>query len=186
MILEFDEEAHEYKVEGVRLPSVTEILDYHKLIPQYPVGPYRTRGRMVHRATQLLDEGYEIVVGEKIAGYVESYKLAMKAFRFQWTSCETRLWHPQLFYAGTIDRIGTIRGLPCIADIKSGETGSETELQLAGYEILVRSEEPMQRFRIRLFSDGKPGKVTLFTDDFALEAFVGYLNTYKWEKRGKR
>lgn len=198
MELEFDEEKHIYSVAGVAIPSVTEILKYHKAIP-FPAGPYKTRGRAVHRATQLWDEGNDVKVGDKVAGYLESYKAVMAEYKFKWEHVERRLWHKKLLYAGTLDREGfTCSGDHCIADLKSGETGDETELQVAGYELLKISwawhdaecgrrstTSGIRRFRIRLYEDGKPGKVTEYKNPLAIDAFIGYLSTYKWENRGK-
>ena len=193
--LVLDEEAHEYRLNGAVLPGVTNVLKHHSLIPNFPSGPYKTRGKAIHTATQKWDEGYDVKPGAKIAGYLESYKKVLMEYRFEWLEIEDRRWHPTLLYAGTIDRYGQLigpEGIPvgnkCIADIKSGETGDETDLQTAAYAMLIDPVHfrSLDRYKIRLYEDGSAGKVTRYTNPFAFEAWVGYLNTYKWEQKGKK
>ena len=59
-LLEFDEQAHEYYLGGVRLPSVTQLLDEFGLIDYSMVSPYtleykRLVGVATHKATELYD-----------------------------------------------------------------------------------------------------------------------------------
>jgi hypothetical protein len=199
----FDQDSHVYRLDGVKLPGVTEILEYHHLTPNFPSGPYRVRGQRVHQACELHDKGVRFSVGGGIVGYLESYKRALQDSGFQWVGIEERLYHPTLCYAGTQDRRGWRLGKVCVADLKSGDTDEETGLQLAGYTLmdltcpLVPQDEwlkqarrisqySIERYKIRLFADGSKGKITQYEDPLDIDAWVGYVNTMRHELRGKR
>lgn len=193
----FDEATHAYHLGGVRIPSVTEILEWARLTPVFPVGPYRVRGRAVHLATQAWDEGLEIVkLGSQIAPYLESYKLVMADWDFEWNGIEIRGYHETLVYAGTPDRVGIRRstGRPCVVDLKSGDTSEdETGLQLAGYVMLIKncaelqhllpkfiSADDVDRYRIRLYKDGRKGDVIQYRKPGACAAFAGLVQAHKY------
>lgn len=192
----FDEVLHEYRLNFCRIPSVTEILEWARLTPVFPVGPYRVRGRAVHLATQAWDEGLEIVkLGSQIAPYLESYKLAMADWDFEWSGIEVRGYHETLVYAGTPDRVGIRRktGRPCVVDIKSGDTSEdETGLQLAGYVMLIQNctelrnllpkinPDEVDRYRIRLYKDGRKGDVIQYRKPGACAAFAGLVQAHKF------
>ena len=189
MELTFDEESHTYRLGSVVIPSVTQILKYMGLTPQYPAGPHRTRGKRVHEACCLVDNGTidEYEVGEDLVGYVDSYRAAIAKYLpdVTWTHSEHRLLDAQRVVAGTIDRGGLLKGQPIIADIKSGDTGAETALQTAAYTWMLFPSPSIAkitlRFKIRLFADGSPGKLTEYTNPLDLSGWDGLVNFYKWK-----
>lgn len=189
MNLTFDEEKHEYRLDGVRIPSVTGILQALWITPQYPAGPYRVRGRQVHTATELYDAGtieqYEI--GSTIKPYLQSYIRLLETEFFIWDSIELRAYDPELLVAGTMDRAGLYNGSdPCIVDLKSGTTGDETGLQIAAYTRMrfLRNEwKNVRRFKIELQRDGEPAKLTEYKDPADFEGWVGATKLYTWLQR---
>jgi hypothetical protein len=126
-------------------------------------------------------------VGEDLVGYVDSYRGAMATVLsgVVWTHSEHRAFDKQRGVAGTIDRGGLWSGSPVIADFKSGDTGPETGLQTAGYTWMLFPSEPIARItlrlKIRLFADGKPGKLTEYTNPLDLSGWDGLVNFYKWK-----
>lgn len=192
----FEEEPHCYKLGSIVIPSTTEILAYWGITQTYPVGPYRVRGKQVHLATQLWDQGIEIErLGATIAPYLESYKLAMADWDFEWNGIEQRGYHQILTYAGTTDRVGKRRktGIPCVADIKSGDTSEkELGLQTAAYVMMIQNcpllqhllprckPEEVERYRIRLYKNGRKGEVKQVNKPGAFAAFTGLVQAYKY------
>jgi hypothetical protein len=200
----FDPEEHAYLLGGVPIPSVTQILRYHGHYPPYPAGPYRTRGRNVHAATWAYDDpdNFDVEsIGSTIAPYLDSYKLGTAGAGFRWIAFEQSLYHSTLCYAGTPDRRGWRGDAPCILDIKSGD-GPEANLQTAGYVCMALScplisdgwlkqakrigQYGVERYKIRLFSDGSKGKITEYDDPLDIDAWVGYVNCMRHETKGKR
>ena len=186
-VLTFDEEKHAYYLDGVRLPSVTQIIDDLAIGPIYPPGDYRVRGRQVHKACELLDLGVidQYTIGDTIMRYVESYAKMLRDIPVEWDSMEQISYHPELFYAGTHDRVGLMWGEPSILDFKTGKPGRETGLQLAGYALMKypRDYRPVRRFKAELQPDGRQGRLVEYTDPFDFDGFVGAVNLYKWKRR---
>jgi hypothetical protein len=160
--LQFDEETHVYSVNGVRIPSVTQVLqdvgivDY-SFIPAEQRELYLARGRRVHAMTHFDDEGDldEGTVAEDERGYLEAWR------RFRGQHCPTpmlriekRYFHPTYRYAGTIDRLTAAITL---IDAKSGHTPWWVGVQLAAYGELVQLNEGVtvgRHIAVELHEDG--------------------------------
>lgn len=194
--LTFTEDPHEYHLDGVRLPSVTEIIaevgGACGLSPTYPVGNYRVRGQRVHQASALYDQGvldqYEI--GASIAPYIEGWKKAMVDFPMDWEKIEYQIYDPVLCVAGTTDRFGRNKARRrVVADIKSGKTGKETGLQLAGYVLmlsrlgLLGSDDPLDVVRIKFeLSDEGNYKAVQYSNSADFTTWEALVRLYQWKR----
>lgn len=142
MQLEFDEGKHEYKLNGNIVPSVTQVIN--DVLPGYEAGDwYKERGRALHLACQLADEGrlkWESV-HEEIQGKVKAWQ----RFRHDWPrkilATEHRLAHLAYQFAGTIDRVFADNESPhynVIVDLKSTIT-PQVKIQIGFYSLLWRT-----------------------------------------------
>lgn len=185
--LTFNEERHEYRLAGVSLPSVTQILTEMSVGPIYPPGPYKKRGSQVHKATQLVDVGVigEYNLGSEIEGYVRSYERLFENYPFVWTHTEHATYDPVLMVAGTVDRVGAVWDKPCVVDFKTGKPGRETGLQLAAYTLMEfpKDYEQIVRYKVELDKDGEPPRVVRYEDAFDFEAWRGIVAFFKWRQR---
>lgn len=185
--LVFDDDKHEYLLDGVRLPHVTGILGQMGLTPRYPVGSYRIRGRRVHEACCLFDAGeldqYEI--GADLVPYVERYKSLVLDLKPEYDLTEKALYHPIYCYAGTLDRAGRIFGDRFILDLKSGGTGPETGLQLAAYTLMLHPNDYKTVRRYKLDLSQSNGKLERYDDDEDFEAWLGILSHWRWLQKKK-
>jgi hypothetical protein len=114
--LEFDELNHTFTANGQTLPSVTQVLRANGMTPEFytRIDPwYLERGKLIHLATEYDDRGTldEDTVDEVVRPYLDAYRTFRADYRGQITGIEKRMWHPQLGYAGIIDR--TITGRIC-------------------------------------------------------------------------
>ena len=143
MSFTFTEEPHSYHLDGVRLPSVSEIIaplvDY-SMVSMATLAFAATRGKAVHKACELLDFGEldEDSVDPRIAGYVDGYRKFLFDFSPLWSIIETPMYHPSLLYAGTPDRFGVAGGVRAVVDLKS--IAAETPavfVQCSGYDLMV-------------------------------------------------
>ena len=135
--LTFDEEKHEYRLDGRILPSVTGILREMGFIDDtYFTEDSAARGTAVHRATELYDLGTldEDSLDPRLVDYLEGWKRFRKETGFLPTSIEGRGWS-KFGYAGTFDRIGvTDNASIVLLDIKSSMYVPDwIGLQLGGY-----------------------------------------------------
>lgn len=181
MALVFDEAKHEYRLDGVVLPSVTEICKF--LAMDVAEGANREardaaaeRGHRVHEACTMHDfEGDECEIDGDIVGYVEAYAAFKRDYQIkEWLLYEHPMASLERFYAGTLDRVGYMDGCPTIIDIKSGSTVSKLSwaAQLKGYELLLRDEmeekqdETFNPWNLRnaILKLKNDGKYTLYRD----------------------
>lgn len=129
MQIQFDEEKHEYSVDGVKVPSVSEILlplsaDRYKDLNQSILSFAAQRGTAVHEACEAIDYGLNPQVWFGIEGYVKAYMDFIRDYSPKWEMIEKVVGYVRVpgetpLYAGTIDRYGKIDGKPCVVDIKT-------------------------------------------------------------------
>lgn len=138
--LTFDPVAHEYRVDGAKVRSVTETLDLAGLYP--PMTPAAeaamVRGKAVHLATQLWDEGVldPASVDPRIAGYFAAYRKFKAESAVDILLIEQPVCSRSQKYAGTIDRVVAFPNSTVgVLDIKTGASVDPvTVAQLAGYK----------------------------------------------------
>jgi len=159
MELTFDENKHQYKVDGVLIPSVTQIIKEAGLIDLSFVDEdlleYKSDiGTKVHLTTELYDlsELDEKSLHHTLAGYLKSWVKFREDYQFVPTQIELMLYHRVYNYAGKIDRIGTLSGKTiCQLDIKTGITHHSHALQSAGYTELFNYDKlPKNQIKKRL------------------------------------
>lgn len=124
MALKFYEENHVYELDGVVIPSVSEILRFlsrevYGDINTYILDRAAERGTAVHDATQQIDQAGACEIDGHLTGYVEAYAAFIRVEQPEWLYTEKPFAHPTMLYAGTPDRAGTIRGQRAIVDIKT-------------------------------------------------------------------
>ena len=149
--LEFDEEQHLYTLRGMKLPSVTQIMEPMSLmlyngIPQETLFGAADRGTRAHEP------------------YLEAFHAFEGAYKPVWIGSEYRTYHKALRYAGTIDLIGYIEpddgtGVD-VVDIKCTAVYHPVMLatQVSAYcEALKSQGIPVRRrYGLQLQKSGKP------------------------------
>ena len=142
MNVHFDPEQHIYTVDGVQLPSVTEVCrflayDYKSAQPWLAEAAAR-RGTAVHEACALIDYGEIPEETPEIAGYLKAYRRFLADYAPEWELIEHPMGHTKLGFAGTLDRYGVIDGETAIVDIKTGQLhDAALSAQLTGYKCLL-------------------------------------------------
>ena len=125
--IEFNEEKHEYRLNGEVVPSVTHIcrfLNYDAAVNNS--NPWMRdyaadRGTRVHAYTVAVDYGETLdEVDADCVGCVEAYIRFLRDFKPTWTGIERIVANELYGYAGTLDRVGTIGGNGVLLDIKTG------------------------------------------------------------------
>lgn len=150
-----------YVIDGVRVPSVTEVLHINGLDDWSMVDPVvleaaRQRGQAVHEWTELLDQGFltpEDRPDEPIAGYVEAYIRFKNETGFSVEQVEQVVLNETYRYAGMLDRTGKLNGKRALLDLKAVRSVTPaTALQTAGYGECL--EEHHERYALQLRPDG--------------------------------
>ena len=120
----FFDEGHVYKIGDDVLPSVSEITRFisreiYGTVGQYTLDNAADRGTRVHKACEILDKYGKVDVSEDIVPYIQAYIKFRKEHTVVWHKIEAAMYHPELRYAGTIDRGGEVDEVSAILDIKS-------------------------------------------------------------------
>lgn len=196
-VLEFQESTHTYTLDGVRVPSVTQILkpmySFYG-VPDEVLQAKAELGTNVHRACELLDnddldedseEGLAAL--EPIAGYLAGYKKFKADKKPVVIANEQRLYHPLHKYAGTIDRRLAFGGSIWDVDLKSTVAMSPlVGVQTAAYSamFLTVDKTPARRGALQLFPDGNY-KLHEFTDPTDFSVFLSLLTIQRFKERHK-
>lgn len=159
-LLEFDEPSHTYRVGGLVVPSVTQVL--RPLIDLSGIPPAvleakRDLGTRVHAACQFDAEGDldEATVEDDVAPYLEAWRRFLADTGAVVMASERRVFHTLYRYAGTLDLELVIARTPWIVDIKTSiatplSTGPQTAAYLSARKGVVTN---MRRAALRLRPD---------------------------------
>ena len=184
----FRDSDHTYWLGKELLPNVTTILQPDK--PTFYKPGSAERGKDVHTICQYHDEGTldYTTIDPSYQGYYESYLKMLNTFYPKWQLIERRLYHPELHYAGTLDRMGEMLGGIWIVDLKTGAVVREIHgPQLAAYVMMGEPEcyHTIRRACWHLKKDGGMGSHVEYNDagDFLL--FRQKLDQWR-EQNGKR
>ena len=124
MSLEFYDKSHVYELDGDRIPCVSDLCRFiHKEIykdaPLWQMEAAADRGTKVHAATEALDKTGRAEIEDSYLPYLQAYAQFRQEHEVQWELIEYADYHPELMYAGTIDRYGIVDGYRTLADLKT-------------------------------------------------------------------
>lgn len=188
--LTFDEAAHEYRIDGRRLPSVTQLLaplvDY-SMVPREALERAQALGTAVHKMTELHDNDDldEDSLSDELKPYLAGWIKFRTECQFKPVTIEHRMAHPTLGYAGTSDRTGVIKGRLAVVDIKKMFVlGPHIGPQLAAYERLHQAEglQVLDRFALGLRADGTY-RLQHYTDPLDWQCFLSHLTIQNWKAK---
>jgi hypothetical protein len=198
MNLVFDDATHIYTLDGVRVPSVTQVLKplySFDGIPRAVLHAKAALGTSVHRACELLDDDdldEESEDGraalEPISGYLAGYKKFMAEKKPVVIFNEQQLYHPTHRYAGTIDRRYALRGELWDIDLKSTVAMSPiVGIQTAAYSEMIKADSlngtnTVRRGALQLFPDGDY-KLWEFKDPSDFSVFLSLLTIQRFKER---
>lgn len=189
-MLTFDAAKHEYRWDGNRVPSVTQVLkpltDY-SMVDAETLERARAEGVAIHKMVEL----YERDDLGQLPAWLEPYIAAWMKFKaemkFRACCSEAQVYHPTFGYAGTYDLDGHMGNDTALVDLKrSFMAGPAIGLQLAAY--LAASEaqngemKRARRFALQLRPDGTY-RLQEFTDKTDFQTFLAALTLWKWRAK---
>jgi hypothetical protein len=197
-ILTYNDSKHEYKVNGVIVPSVTQSIKTAGLIDLSFVDKelleYKSDiGNKAHKTTELYDTNNldETTLHPMLFGYLQAWKKFRADYQFKPIHIELAMVHKLYRYAGRIDRIGTIENTTHIiqADIKTGVKHHSYAIQSAGYVELYnygkpKKEQIKRRFTVYLNEDGTY-KVDEHKDKTDISIFLAALSITNYMRNHK-
>jgi hypothetical protein len=186
MMLTFDPEKHEYRLNGVVIPSITQILAGVGLIDTtWFTEASRDRGTLVHRIIHwhLTGELDEDSVDPTLKPYFDAFLQFERDSKLTVEAIEKPMVSELYRFAGTPDIVGCQNGHNAVIDIKTGSIPAWVALQLAGQEILV-NHPSIERFSLLLTGDGKY-KLTPHRGRQDRQLFLSALALYHWKYNQK-
>lgn len=160
LALTFEECAHVYRLAGVVVPSVTQILkpltDLSG-IPRDVLEAKRDLGSRVHLACQLDDEDDldEASVEDDVAPYLDAWRRFLRESGAVVLENERKVFEPTMRYAGTLDNVLAYDGAKWAVDKKTSiATPLATGPQTAAYLRALGDPSVTRRAAIRLRPDG--------------------------------
>ena len=213
--LKFFDEGHRYELDGIELPSVSEISRfasrevYGNDISKYVLDKACERGTAVHKATEELDKTGKCEISPEYVEYLNAYVKFRKDFNIkEYTYIEKPLADEETGYAGTLDRVYVIDedfakavkkhcktdisnciGKYAIIDLKTSSTVKKqlAQIQLPAYSNLLCSALSNCADFLGILHLKKDGKykLTPYEDDLSL--FNACLTLHKaFAKKSKK
>jgi ATP-dependent exoDNAse (exonuclease V) beta subunit len=191
-VVDFDKAAHRYSLSGRSIPSVTQILgSYTDLSRVSPDVLKRAQefGTAVHTMTELHDLNRldESSLDPALRPYLDAWIQFRGITGFCPLVVEERLYCKKHGFeiAGTLDRVGDLRGELVLIDIKSGSSVfPTTALQTAAYAEAYRSttgSRIRRRFACRL--DAGSFELIEFKDRSDWSTFLSMLQIHNWRMK---
>ena len=183
MITEYNDEKHEYRIDGQIVGNVTTILQAAGLYDDsFFTEESRNRGKYVHKACLYYLQGdlHEDTIPDEYRGYIEAFKRFMQEAdcKPHLDRCEVPLFSEILRYGGTPDMPCVLNGKESLIDIKSGVESPTTGIQLTAYGMLY-DVPSVQRYGLYLKANGKY-KLTPYTDRNDIKIFNAALTLYHY------
>jgi hypothetical protein len=170
-VIEWDDEAHTCRKNGVLVPRVTAVIaasgkcDWSAVDEEIRLQSIK-RGQSVHWLTQLEDEGaldYR-TVPQRLRGYRKGYRAWKRHSGFNVIWIEKR-FISHYGFAGIIDRTGSFpattmygSGTSAVVDLKTGNIADWVRYQLCAYTLAVDPRpaiaRTIRRIALRLSPDG--------------------------------
>lgn len=193
-ILQYFDKGHIYMLEGDRIPCVSDLCRFlhreiYKDAPLWQLEAAADRGTKVHAATEALDKTGQAEIQDEYLPYLQAYAQFRQEHDVQWELIEYADYHPELRYAGTIDRYGLVDGIRTLLDIKTTYTvykplcGASLNL----YRLILEArEKQVERLMIlHLKKDGTYRPVWIDIDDSVPMALITLHNALKPKRRKK-
>jgi hypothetical protein len=189
----FHEDTHTYYFNESPVPSVSQIINplcNFENIPLHNLEYASTRGTNVHLACHQLDTiDLDIqAMDDEYRPYLEAYnKFCIDMFA-NWYLIEEKLFNEELWFAGTIDRLGLVNTTLTLIDIKtSSKIYPHYQAQLGGYYKLLQNNKFGKIEKLMVLKLNKTSKYKL--EEFEIDKCVGIfeqcLNIHKWKVQNK-
>ena len=185
-MIEFDNEKHEYKVEGKVIPSVTQII--------YDIFPFKfgndfamKKGKNGHHILEIWDKEYKDISDVFTKLYLAAWQKFLDDFqiKFQPDWIEMPLYSKTWGFAGTLDRLGDINEKLTIIDIKIGQNSKTYALQTIAYSLLVEENLKIKVKNRWLVILNNKGKYSIIEHKNQTDktAFLSCFNLFKWKHK---
>lgn len=191
-IFSFDAESHTYTLGDFVLPSVTQVMkpiapDF-SMVPAAVLEHKRQLGTAVHLVCELDDLGEldEQETDPQLLDYLAGWRKFLRDTGACVVENERQFFHPQLLYAGTLDRTLSVGTESWIVDIKTVAPTPNPAfgVQTAGYDLLRQAHGAApadKRASVHLLADGSY-RMKTYKNPNDHACFRALLSVAHWKK----
>jgi hypothetical protein len=195
--LDYDDSAHSYKVDGVKIPSVTRIVDacfpknltewalsvgeeeYHRIIDEA-----LEIGNSTHRWIEMYINRCRGIINTD-NNSVEAFLAWEEEFKPQWIDAERKIYCDKYKYAGTVDAVAKINGRVCVIDFKtSKKIYKPYHLQVTAYAQAIKRMDGLKRWPLgmilRLDKETGQYQQKVFEPKDHFKTFVKCMELRQW------
>ena len=160
--LEYDDKAHSYKVEGVKVPSVTRVVDgcFPKDLTHWALSIGQEEyDKVINDALEIGNDTHQwiehyINYGHACAEPENYISKSVNAFldwtteyNPEWVDAERKVYCDKYKYAGTVDAVAKINGRVCVIDFKtSKKIYKPYHLQISAYAQAIRRIDGLRQW----------------------------------------
>jgi len=171
-LLDYDDAAHSYKVEGIKVPSVTRVVDgcfpkhlvdwalgigeeeYHRIIDEaLEIGNYTHKWieDYIQTNSKYFPKSGLHYLGKLLHPQqypsIDAFKKWRKEFNPEWIDSERKIYCDKYKYAGTVDAVAKINGRVCVIDFKtSKKIYKPYHLQVTAYAQAIKRIDGLGRW----------------------------------------
>ena len=134
-MIHYEEENHIYTLDGIQIPSVTQICQVLSCYIYKDSDPDKKKlteeamrkGTAVHDACEQMDKGetIELYTDDEKVPYLTAYSAFLDEHSVEWIDIEKIVYNEEKGYAGRLDRFGIVDGNECFIDIKTTQSISK-------------------------------------------------------------
>lgn len=176
----FDATTHTYKIDGVAVPSVTQVLS--DLIPGWQASEwYLQRGTAVHACCAMIARGVAFTHDPAIDGQVMACRRFFQEVKPYVVHTELQVFSKKYGFAGTFDLECAVQDVICLIDWKAS-FGAALPYQLAAYSIAYDDCGGYQirnGYGVRLNEDGTYKMSQVYDLRNYKYGFLALLSAYK-------
>ena len=191
----FEDSTHTYRLDGRVIPSVSKIMEPLSSAVYGGVNPSvlasaAYRGTVIHEAIENYITFGEEVIDREYAGYFDAFRDWHDKYSPKAILIEERMYHPMLFYAGTLDLVCQIGEDLCLVDYKSSSKAIDKNyrVQLEAYRKMLeyKGYYITKKMVLHLKNIGKYEEhIYPVQDAEAWRVFGSLLNIYSYANNGK-
>ena len=167
-LLDYDEAAHSYKVEGIKVPSVTRVVDgcFPKHLVDWALGIGEEEyHRVIDEALEIGNNTHEWIeeyidtgqgteihstttdCGRNAFNSIKAFIKWEEKYKPEWIDSERKIYCDKYKYAGTVDAVAKINGRVCVIDFKtSKKIYKPYHLQVTAYAQAIKRIDGLGRW----------------------------------------
>ena len=199
-LLDYDDESHSYRVDGLRIPSVTKIVDscfpknLHEWVAVVGGEEYK---RITEEALTIGNDTHKYIEDfityghtcdkpdEHIANPIEAFLEWDEKYEPQWMSSERKIYCDKFKYAGTVDAVAKIGGRVCVIDFKtSKKIYKPYHLQVTAYAQAIKRMDGLRRWPLgiilRLDKETGQYEMKVFEPKAHFQMFLNCIRLRDW------